>query len=85
MGLLQFPIPDFRRVCDHHGSTDIGEGSDSSSYQLAGFANYRFDNNIRLFGGYRHYHFEFEDGAGSSRIGLDLDFSGPMLGLSYRF
>jgi hypothetical protein len=67
------------------GWADIGEGSDSSSYQLAGFANYRFDNNIRLFGGYRHYHFEFEDGAGSSRIGLDLDFSGPMLGLSYRF
>jgi hypothetical protein len=67
------------------GWVDIGEGSDSSSYQIAGFVGYRFENNIRLFGGYRHYHFEFDEGSGASRIGFDLDYSGPMLGISYRF
>ena len=67
------------------GWADIGKGSDSSSYQLAGFVNYRFENNVRLFGGYRHLSFKWEDGSGASRIELDLDYSGPMLGVSYRF
>ena len=67
------------------GWADVGKGSDSSSYQLAGFVNYRFENNVRLFGGYRHLSFEWEDGSGASRVELDLDYSGPMLGVSYRF
>ncbi len=67
------------------GWADIGKGSDSSSYQLAGFVNYRFENNVRLFGGYRHLSFKWEDGSGASRIELDLEYSGPMLGVSYRF
>lgn len=67
------------------GWADIGKGSDSSSYQLAGFVNYRFDNNFRLFGGYRYLDFEHEVGSGASRVELDLNFSGPMLGVTYRF
>ncbi len=67
------------------GWADIGEGSDSSSYQLAGFVSYRFKNNVKLFGGYRYYDFKYEVGSGASRIELDLDFSGPMLGVAYRF
>jgi len=60
---------------------DIGEGADSSSYQLAGTLSYKFDNNIKVFAGYRYYHFEYERG----RRGIDLDYSGPILGVSYRF
>ncbi|MBW2573768.1 MAG: hypothetical protein JRE61_16000 [Deltaproteobacteria bacterium] len=67
------------------GWADYGQGSDSSSYQLAGFVNYRFKNNIKVFGGYRYYDFTYEVGSGASRVELDLDFSGPMLGVAYRF
>jgi hypothetical protein len=64
---------------------DIGEGSDSSSYQLACFVSYRFKNNIRVFGVYRQYSFEYSGVSGANRFELDLDYSGPMLGASYRF
>ena len=67
------------------GWADIGKGSDSSSYQLAGFVNYRFENNVNLFGGYRHWNFKWEDGSGASFIELDIEFSGLMFGVSYRF
>ena len=65
--------------------TDIGEGSDSSSYQILGLVNYRFENNISVFGGYRYYHMEYETGSGTNAFELDLDYSGPMIGLGYRF
>lgn len=68
-----------------YGWADIGKGQDSSSYQLAGFVSYRFENNVRVFGGYRHLHFDYEDTNGANPIELDLDISGPMFGLSYRF
>lgn len=67
------------------GWADVGKGSDSSSFQLAGFVNYRFDNNVRLFGGYRHYAFKYETGSGTSFFELDLEMSGPMIGASFRF
>lgn len=67
------------------GWADIGEGSDSSSFQLAGFVSYRFKNNIRIFGGYRQYSFEYTGVSRANRFELDLDYSGPMLGVSYRF
>jgi hypothetical protein len=60
---------------------DIGEGSDSDSYQLMGKVNYRFDNKVNLFGGYRHYSFRND----SSRVEVDLDYSGPIVGVSYGF
>ncbi len=64
---------------------DIGDGSDSSSYQLACFVSYRFKNNIRVFGGYRQFSFEYTVVSGGRRFDLDLDYTGPMLGVSYRF
>jgi len=63
---------------------DIGDGSDSSSYQLAGFVSYRYKNNIRVFGGYRLYSFEFTGESRGNKFELDLDYSGPMIGVSYR-
>lgn len=68
-----------------YGWADIGKGQDSSSYQLAGFVSYRFENNVRVFGGLRYLQFEYEDTKGANPIELDLEFFGPMLGASYRF
>jgi len=64
---------------------DIGDGSDSSSYQLAGFVSYLFKNNIRVLGGYRLYHIEYIGESGGRRFDLDLDYTGPMIGVAYRF
>ena len=64
---------------------DIGEGSDSSSYQLIGLVNYSLTSNIRVFGGYRYYQMDYETGSGSNTFELDLDYSGPMVGVGYRF
>jgi hypothetical protein len=64
---------------------DIGDGSDSSSYQLMGIVSYRFKNNIRVFGGYRLHHLEYTSDIGGRRFDVDLDYTGPMLGVSYRF
>jgi hypothetical protein len=64
---------------------DIGDGSDSSSYQLAGIVSYRFKNNIRVFGGYRLFNLEYTGDSGGRRFDLDLDYTGPMIGVAYRF
>lgn len=64
---------------------DIGEGSDSSSYQLLGVVNYLFENNIKIFCGYRFYHLEYTGDSRGRRLDLDLDYTGPMLGIAYRF
>lgn len=63
---------------------DAGEGSDSSSYQLMAFVGYQKSDSWKLFGGYRYLNLEYEKGSGTSRFGVDLDYSGPMFGASYR-
>ena len=68
------------------GWADIGESSDGSSFQLAGYVSYRFKSNIRIISGYRFLNLEYEGtSAGGRRYELDLDYSGPVLGVSYRF
>jgi hypothetical protein len=64
---------------------DIGEGSDSSSFQFFGIVSYRFKNNIRVYGGYRQYSFEYTGVSGGRRFDLDLDYTGPLAGVAYRF
>ena len=63
---------------------DVGEGSDSSSYQLMAFVSYQKSDSWKLFGGYRYLNLEYEKGSGTSRFGVDLDYSGPMFGASYQ-
>lgn len=63
------------------GWADIGEGSDSSSYQLFGGVNYTFKNNIRLHAGYRLLNLEYD----GNSFEYDLDYTGPQIGLSYKF
>ncbi|MEM8845055.1 MAG: hypothetical protein AAGB35_08430 [Pseudomonadota bacterium] len=64
---------------------DVGEGKDSSSYQLIGMANYKFENDVKVFGGYRFLHTEYEDGSGASFFEFDADYSGPQIGVSKTF
>ena len=63
---------------------DVGDGSDSSSEQFMALASYRGGGNWQYFGGYRYLNLEFDTGSGSSRFAVDLDYSGPMFGASYR-
>jgi hypothetical protein len=63
---------------------DVGDGSDSSSEQLMALATYRGESNWRFIGGYRYLNLEYDTGSGSSRFGVDLDYTGPMFGASYR-
>ncbi|MHC4557997.1 MAG: porin family protein [Planctomycetota bacterium] len=63
------------------GWADIGEGSDSSSYQLYGGVNYTFKNNIRFHAGYRLLNLDYD----RNSFGYDLDYTGPQIGLSYKF
>lgn len=63
---------------------DVGDGSDSSSKQFMALATYRDDGNWRFFGGYRYYNLKYETGSGSSEFDVDLDYTGPLFGASYR-
>jgi hypothetical protein len=47
-------------------------------------ATYRGESNWRFIGGYRYLNLEYDTGSGSSRFGVDLDYTGPMFGASYR-
>jgi hypothetical protein len=69
------------------GSTvwlDVGDGSDSSSYQGAVMANYS-SSAWKFFGGWRLLHLEYETGSDTSKFAIDLDYNGPMAGVAYRF
>jgi hypothetical protein len=63
---------------------DVGDGSDSSSGQFLALASYRGDSNWKFYGGFRYLNLEYETGSGISKFALDLDYTGPMFGVSYR-
>ena len=63
---------------------DVGDGSDSSSEQFMALASYRGDSAWQFFGGYRFLNLEFDKGSESRGFGIDIDYSGPMFGASYR-
>jgi hypothetical protein len=69
------------------GSTfwvDVGDGSDSSSKQFLALATYQSNTNWKFYGGYRYLNLEYETGSGISKFAVDLDYTGPMFGVSYR-
>jgi hypothetical protein len=51
---------------------------------VGALASYRGDGNWHYFGGYRYLNLEYDTGSGSSQFGVDLDYTGPMFGASYR-
>jgi hypothetical protein len=63
---------------------DVGDGSDSSSYQGLAIASY-LSNAWRFYGGWRVLHLEYDTGSGTSKFAVDLDYNGPMGGVAYRF
>lgn len=76
---------DFGNGWGVNGWVDVGAGDDSASYQAALMASYTFDNNVKLFGGYRYYHFDYKTSGGARAFAIDADYSGPVLGISYQF
>ena len=63
---------------------DVGSGSDSSSKQFMALASYRADSTWQFYGGYRYLNLDFDKGSGADRFAIDIDYSGPMFGVSYR-
>lgn len=76
---------DFGNGWGASGWLDVGKGDNSDSYQMLATANYKFDNNITVYGGYRLYHFEYTTNGGVAPFTIDADYSGPMLGVSFQF
>ena len=76
---------DFGNGWAANGWLDAGKGKDSSSYQIFAHASYTFANNIKLYGGYRAYHIQYDTNAGSRFFAIDQTSSGPIIGVSYKF
>lgn len=62
----------------------FGIGADST-WQVAAGVNYLAWDRVSLYALYRALAFDYEEGAGADRIKLDLTYSGPMVGIGYRF
>jgi hypothetical protein len=61
---------------------DYGGFSDTLTvWQLIGTYNYQWKPNLAVFGGYRHFVIEVD----KTRVSADTSFSGPVLGLTYRY
>jgi len=66
------------------GGFGIGEGSNLSWNFLAGI-EYQLSKNLHLKAGYRIFDIDYDSGSGSTEFGLDAQFRGPILGLTYSF
>jgi hypothetical protein len=58
-----------------------GFGDGITVWQLVGTYNYQWKPNVAVFGGYRHFAIEID----KPRVSSDVSFSGPVVGLTYRF
>lgn len=66
------------------GGFGIGEGSNLTWNLLAGI-DYQLSKNMNLKAGYRIFDIDYDSGSGSNEFGLDAQFRGPILGLTYSF
>ena len=66
------------------GGFDIGEGSNLTWNLLAGI-DYKLKENMSLKAGYRILDLDYDSGSGINEFGLDVQFRGPILGLTYSF
>ena len=77
------PAPNWRiMLWGDYGGFDVGA---KSTWQLIGLAGYTLDSGVDLIGGYRVYAFDYREGSGSSRLDLDLTYSGPFAGVGIKF
>jgi hypothetical protein len=63
---------------------DFGVGSDFAWHATA-FFDWRVSEHFGLLFGYRIFDVDFEDGSGRERIGIDLQQSGPAVGVAFAF
>jgi hypothetical protein len=61
---------------------DVGAGDSDITWQVWGTLGYWCTENLLIAGGYRHLAYEW-DGQGDDE--LDIQFSGPVLGVHFRF
>jgi opacity protein-like surface antigen len=66
------------------GGFGIGEGLNLTWNLLAGI-DYQLSKNMNLKAGYRIFDIDYDRGSGSNEFGLDAQFRGPILGLTYSF
>lgn len=62
----------------------FGVGSDFAWHATVLF-NWRVSEHFGLLFGYRIFDVDFEDGSGAERIGIDLQQSGPAVGVAFAF
>jgi hypothetical protein len=67
------------------GWIDVGGGDNSYSAQAIGLVSHTFENDIKLFGGYRYLSLNRQSGSGTTNFELNARYHGPLIGLSYKF
>lgn len=60
---------------------DAGAGGAQSDWQVAGYLGYRFSRSTTLFAGYRYLSIDYR----RSGYVFDVDLSGPVLGVTFKF
>ena len=66
------------------GGFDVGNSSELT-WNILSVLGYNFSPKTTLWFGYRHFDIDYEDGSGSDLFALDVAFSGPIVGLQWRF
>jgi hypothetical protein len=62
----------------------FGVGSDFA-WHVTAFFNWHFGENFSVLFGYRFFDFEFEDRGGADQLALDMQESGPGIGIAWSF
>lgn len=66
------------------GGFGIGSGSDLTWQVIAGF-NYMLTEKMDLKFGYRYTDIDYSRGSGNQEFGIDAAYSGPILGLTFKW
>jgi len=62
---------------------DIGAGDSNFVWNAALLFNYKFNDRISMFGGYRWLDYDYENGSGRDRFAYDVTYEGPAIALSF--
>ena len=66
------------------GGFGIGSGSDLTWQVMAGF-NYTLSEHVDFKFGYRHLDMDYSRGSGSKEFGLDVYYTGPIVGVTIKW
>ena len=67
------------------GRADIGAGGSDLVWNIAAFADYRFNDWGSVFAGWKWLDYDYESGSGLDRYGYDALQQGPLAGLSFHW